>query len=114
NLSGDRLVQTIEAIATSPHRDRFRVLAGIDFDNVGPGWGERAVRQLEADIAAGAVGVGEIPKSFGLTTRKADGSRLRVDDPELDPVWEALARLAVPVFIHTAEPQEFFEPLDYE
>jgi uncharacterized protein len=113
NLSGERLARTMEAIRASPHRDRFRVLAGIDFRNVGPGWAENAIRQLEADIAAGAVGVGEIPKSFGLTTTKADGSRLRIDDPELDPVWRALGRLGVPVFIHTAEPQEFFQPLDY-
>ena len=114
NLSGDRLVQTVEAIRASPHRERFRVLAGIDFDGVGtPGWSERAVRQLEADIAAGAVGVGEVSKSFGLSLTKADGSRLRIDDPELDPVWETLARHGLPAFIHTAEPQEFFEPMDY-
>jgi uncharacterized protein len=114
NLSGDRLALALQAIAASPHRDRFRVLAGIDFRNVGPGWAERAVRQLEADIAAGAIGIGEIPKSFGLTTTRADGSRLRIDDPDLDPVWEAAARLNIPVFIHTAEPLAFFEPLDYE
>jgi uncharacterized protein len=113
NFSGDPLVSTIRAIEASPHRDRFRVLAGIDFTGVGPGWAERAVRQLEADLAAGAIGVGEISKSFGLTTTKADGSRLRIDDPELDPVWEALARHRVPVLIHTGEPQEFFQPLDY-
>ena len=70
-----------------PTSDRFRVLAGINFPNVGPGWAERAVAQLEADVKAGAVGIGEISKAFGLTTRKADGTRLRVDDPELDPVW---------------------------
>jgi uncharacterized protein len=114
NLSGERLRRTIDAIHASPHRDRFRVLAGIDFRDVGPGWGERAARQLEEDIRAGAIGVGEIPKSFGLTTRKADGSRLRIDDPELDPVWETLARLGLPAFIHTAEPPAFFEPLDHE
>ena len=112
NSSGERLARTMQVINASPHRDRFRVLAGVDFRNVGPGWGERAVRQLEADIKAGAVGVGEIAKSFGLNTRKADGSRLKVDDPEIDPLWRAFAALDVPVFIHTAEPQEFFQPLD--
>ena len=114
NLSGDRLTTTLAAIEASPHRDRFRVMAGIDFRNVGPGWAEGAVAQLESAIAAGAIGVGEIPKSFGLTTMKATGSRLRIDDPELDPVWEAAARLGIPVFIHTGEPQEFFQPLTFE
>jgi predicted TIM-barrel fold metal-dependent hydrolase len=112
NSSGDRLVRTLQAINSSPHKDRFRVLAGINFRNVGPGWGAQAAKQLEADIKAGAVGVGEIPKSFGLDIQNADGSRLKIDDPELDPVWAAFARLDVPVFIHTAEPQEFFQPLD--
>ena len=60
-----------QAIAASPHKDRFRVLAGVDFRNVGPGWAEQAVAQLEADIKAGAVGVGEIPKSFGLNITQA-------------------------------------------
>ncbi len=112
NSSGDRLTRVLQAISASPHKDRFRVLAGVDFRNVGPGWADRAVRQLEADIKAGAVGVGEIPKGFGLSITKADGSRLKVDDPELDPLWAAFARLDVPVFMHTAEPQEFFQPLD--
>ncbi|MEX0842990.1 MAG: amidohydrolase family protein [Gemmatimonadota bacterium] len=112
NLSGEALRRTLAAIEASPHADRFRVLAGIDFRDVGPGWAEGAVRQLEEDIAAGAVGVGEVPKSFGLTTTKPDGTRLRIDDPALDPVWEALARLDVPVLVHTAEPPEFFEPMD--
>ncbi|MBA3269412.1 MAG: amidohydrolase family protein, partial [Acidobacteria bacterium] len=114
NSSGDRLAQTLHAINSGPHKDRFRVLAGVNFGDVGPGWSDKAVRQLEADIKAGAVGVGEVGKNFGLTTRKRDGSRLQVDDPELDPLWQAFARLDVPVFIHTAEPQEFFQPLDYK
>jgi predicted TIM-barrel fold metal-dependent hydrolase len=114
NVSGERLQQTMQAINASPHRDRFRVLTGIDFRNVGPGWADRAVAQLEADVRAGAMGVGEISKSFGLTITKPDGSRLKVDDPELAPIWDAMGRLGLPAFIHTAEPQEFFQPLDYE
>jgi predicted TIM-barrel fold metal-dependent hydrolase len=39
-------------------------------------------------VKAGAKGLGEIMKNFGLTARKADGSRLKLDDPELDPIWE--------------------------
>jgi uncharacterized protein len=114
NMSGDRLRQALDNVAASPAmRDRVRILAGVDFRNVGPGWAERAVRQLEADVAAGAVGIGEISKALGLSLVKADGSRLRIDDPDLDPLWEAAARLGVPVFIHTADPPEFFEPIDY-
>jgi hypothetical protein len=53
-----------------------------------------------------------IGKGLGLTSRKADGTRLRIDDPALDPVWQAAARLRFPVFIHTADPQEFWRPID--
>jgi predicted TIM-barrel fold metal-dependent hydrolase len=87
--------------------------AEVDFRSVGPGWGRKAAQQLEADIKAGAVGLGEVSKALGLRIRKADGTRLRIDDPELDPVWETCGRLGVPVLIHTAEPQEFFEPIDF-
>jgi predicted TIM-barrel fold metal-dependent hydrolase len=113
NQTGARLKATLDAIAASPHKDRFRVFCGIDLSQVGPGWAERAVKQLEADVAAGAVGIGEISKSFGLNIQKADGSRLKVDDPELDPIWQAAARLDIPVFIHTAEPQAFFAKHDF-
>jgi predicted TIM-barrel fold metal-dependent hydrolase len=114
NVSGDNLKRTIATINASPAmKDRVRVLAGINFQNVGPGWAQREVAQLEADVAAGAVGIGEIPKDFGQTIRKANGSRLALDDPELDPIWQAAARLRLPVFIHTGDPQEFFQPVDY-
>jgi predicted TIM-barrel fold metal-dependent hydrolase len=109
--SGLRAIDTINA---SPYKDRFRVMTGVNFGNVGPGWAEKAVAQLEADVKNGAVGIGEISKSLGLRTRKPDGSRLAVDDPDLDPVWAAAGRLRIPVFIHTAEPQEFFEPIDFK
>jgi predicted TIM-barrel fold metal-dependent hydrolase len=113
NKSGAQLQQTLDVVAASPFKDRVRVLAGIDFRNVGPGWADKAIAQLRADVKAGAVGVGEISKSFGLTIRKPDGTRLKIDDPELDPIWEECARLNIPVFIHTADPPEFFQPIDF-
>ncbi len=114
NTRGPLLAEYVARIRAHPTmRDRVRVLTGVDFSGVGPGWAERAVAHLEADAAAGAVGVGEIGKQFGLSTRTADGARLRIDDPALDPVWAAAARLNLPVFIHTADPQEFWEPIDF-
>jgi uncharacterized protein len=113
NTSGENLRKAVDLIKASPTmKDRVRILTGINFQNVGPGWAAKAVAQLEADGAAGAVGVGEIGKGLGLSTKKADGTRLKIDDPELDPVWQAAARLKLPVFIHTADPQEFWQPID--
>jgi predicted TIM-barrel fold metal-dependent hydrolase len=113
NTSGDNLKRTLALVAGSPTmKDRVRILTGINFSGVGPGWAERAVAQLEADAAAGAVGIGEIGKGLGLNTRKADGTRLKIDDPALDPVWQAAGRLGLAVFIHTADPAEFWKPID--
>jgi len=114
NTSGEALVRQMAVIRASPTmRDRVRMLTGVNFSGVGPGWAAKAVAQLEADVAAGAVGIGEIGKGLGLSARKADGTRLTIDDPELRPIWAAAARLKLPVFIHTADPQEFWQPLDY-
>jgi uncharacterized protein len=89
------------------------MFTSLDLRNVGPGSGQKIAAQLEADVKAGAMGVGEIMKSFGLTIRKTDGTRLKLDDPELAPVWEKAADLNIPVFIHVADPSEFFKPLDF-
>jgi predicted TIM-barrel fold metal-dependent hydrolase len=110
--SGARLKQNVEVIRKSAYRDRFTVFANLDFGGFAPGWGRKAAARLEEDVANGAVGL-KIFKDLGMTTRKADGSRIAIDDPELDPVWAAAGRLDIPVLIHTAEPPAFFEPLDY-
>ena len=116
NLSGsfgDRLRQGVDAIRASRHKDRMVLFANINFrEAVGPGFGTRAAAQLDADIKAGATGL-KIFKDLGMFVRKTDGSRLHVDDPELDPIWATCARLNVPVLIHVGEPQAFFDPLDY-
>ena len=71
NLSGERLRQAVELVRNSPYRDRVRILTGINFSGVGPGWAEKAIAQLEADAKAGAVGVGEIGKGLGLSICKS-------------------------------------------
>ena len=110
--SGERLRQNVDAIRKSPYRDRFTVFANLNFAGFAAGWGAKAAAQLEQDIRNGAIGL-KIFKDLGMTTRKADGSRVAIDDPELDPVWAAAGRLNVPVLIHTGEPPAFFEPPDY-
>jgi len=112
--SGERLTSQIEAVREAGYADRFVFFASLDLRNVEPGSGARIAAQLEEDVRAGAVGIGEIGKGFGLSTLKADGTRLEMDDPELDIVWQTAARLGIPVFVHTADPPEFFEPLDFE
>jgi hypothetical protein len=110
--SGDRLGQNLAFIRKSPHKDRFRLFANVSFDGVGtPGWSQQAVTELEAGIKEGAIGL-KIFKGLGLRDRKADGSRLTIDDPELDPIWQVCARLNVPVLIHTADPAQFFDAID--
>ncbi|HEX9580668.1 MAG TPA: amidohydrolase family protein [Gemmatimonadales bacterium] len=107
------LTEQIEAVRASRYRNRFVMFTNLNLRDVGPGSGARIAAQLEADVRAGAVGVGEIGKGFGLYARKTDGTRLTLDDAELDPVWETAARLRIPVFIHVADPAEFFQPIDY-
>src|SRR5688572_15266908 len=58
NLSGstgDRLKQGIAAIKNSPHADRMVLFANVNFENVGPGFGQRAAAQLKEDFKAGAM-----------------------------------------------------------
>jgi uncharacterized protein len=112
NLSGDygaELKQKIDFIRSTKYADRFTLFAnGLNgFRDVEPGYGRKAAAQLEEDVRAGAIGF-KIFKQTGMDTLKKDGSRLKISDPELSPLWETAARLNIPVIIHTAEPQEFF------
>jgi predicted TIM-barrel fold metal-dependent hydrolase len=92
--------------------NRFIIFANIDFDNVGaPGWTEKAVQQLEADVRNGANGL-KIFKNLGFSVKDNAGKRVTVDDPRLDAIWEKCAELKIPVLIHTADPAPFWQPMD--
>jgi aminocarboxymuconate-semialdehyde decarboxylase len=67
------------------HPDRLRWMAHVPL-----GWPEAAAAMLDEAVGLGASGV-----QVGTS---AAGRRL--DDPALDPFWEMVERLNVPVFIH--------------
>ncbi len=94
-----------------PHPDRFEVWTGLDFAGSSePGWSQRAIAELERAHAAGARGIGELSdKGGGL--RGSDG--MHADDPRMDPVFERIAELGLPVNIHVAEDQWMYEPMDH-
>ena len=113
NSSGDRLTRTLQAINASPHKDRFRVLAGIDFRNVGPGWGAKGRRAARGRRQGRR---GRRRRSRRRLRPDASGSRTARGSKSTIPSSIRSGRRSrassVPAFIHTAEPQEFFQPLD--
>jgi predicted TIM-barrel fold metal-dependent hydrolase len=72
---------------------------------------EKATRQLEADVRAGARGL-KISKALGLYVRDKNSKLVAVNDPRLDAVWAKCGELDIPVVIHTADPDAFFLPVD--
>ena len=100
NLSGGfgpALKQRVEYIRTTKYADRFTVFAnGLDgFRDVEAGYGRKAAAQLEEDVRNGAIGF-KIFKQTGMDTLKKDGTRLKINDPELAPLWDTAARLNIP------------------
>ena len=114
NLSGgtgERLTKVIAAMK-GRHPDRFVVFANLSFEDLNePGYGKRAAARLAQDVKNGAQGL-KIFKNFGMDLKYRNGERVKVDDPEFDPVWQMCATLKIPVLIHVAEPSAFFDPID--
>ena len=109
--SGDYLKNAVDnARASAP--GRFVVFTNMSVVGIDePGWAERTVAQLAADVANGAQGL-KIYKGLGLDSKDGSGERIPVDDPRLDPVWAKCGELGIPVLIHTGEPAAFWHPLD--
>jgi predicted TIM-barrel fold metal-dependent hydrolase len=93
--------------------DRFVMFMKPDFNLLEkPGGVAEIVKWIDYAAEKGAVGIGEINKSFGTAFRNPEGRVIAVDDPMLDPIWEEAARLGLPVLIHTGDPPAFYEPFD--
>jgi predicted TIM-barrel fold metal-dependent hydrolase len=72
---------------------------------------EVAVELLRQSKSLGARAL-KVEKVLGLRAKKYDGTLLKVDDPWLDPIWEAAGKLQLPVVIHVGDPKAFWLPVD--
>jgi predicted TIM-barrel fold metal-dependent hydrolase len=108
---GDKL-QTLVDSMVKPYPGRFIVFTQLDWSKINdPNFSQLMVRQIDDSVALGARGL-KILKELGLGVRDASGKLIAIDDPRLDPAWEECGRLGVPVFIHVADPEAFFRPID--
>lgn len=118
---GEDLQKLIDTMV-KPYPGRFMVFTQYDWSKLtmesgrggkmdNPHFSELMVKQLDDSVARGARGL-KVLKELGLGVRDASGKLIAIDDPRLDPVWEECGRLGIPVFIHVADPEAFFHPID--
>ncbi len=117
-------IQDHQQFLWTQYRDRFVLFANIDFRGKGileqpETWDcnqsdfvRNIVEELKAEVAQGTISGLKFFKDFGLRYRNADGSLIAIDDARFDPLWKACGDLKIPVIIHTADPNAFFEPID--
>lgn len=94
--------------------ERLLVFGTVDFRRAAKEptfWGDIVV-ELERAVRLGMQGV-KIWKNLGMHYRDADGKLLRMDDPRLDPFWQKCGDLGIPVFVHAADPKEYWYPRSY-
>jgi predicted TIM-barrel fold metal-dependent hydrolase len=108
---GDELEANLDRYDRA-HPGRFATFCHLDWREAAtPGWPARLLGWLDQAAATGAKGV-KVWKDLGLHVRDERGRLLFPDDPRLSDVWEAAGELGLPIWIHTADPIAFFEPLD--
>jgi predicted TIM-barrel fold metal-dependent hydrolase len=91
---------------------RFLEYMNLDYsDWDSPDFPQRATAQVEEGARLGAAGFKEF-KRLGLFLRDGGNKLLRIDDPKLDPMWQRLGELGLPVSIHVADPKAFWDPYD--
>jgi hypothetical protein len=77
-----------------------------DFEE--PGFAERAIRQLDADFAAGAIAV-KIYKVMGMEMKSKAGKYVMPDDPAFEPIYQDIAAHHRTVVAHIAEPDSCWQ-----
>jgi predicted TIM-barrel fold metal-dependent hydrolase len=109
---GDELEANLDRYDRA-HPGRFATFCHVDWaEAVASGSiGVTAAASLRRSVEAGAKGI-KVWKDLGLEVRDERGELLLPDDRRLGPLWGEAATLGVPVFIHTADPLAFFDPVD--
>ncbi len=109
---GDELEANLDRYDRA-HPGRFATCCHVDWASaVASGdIGRAAAASLRESVRAGARGI-KVWKDLGLHVRDERGELILPDDRLLAPLWEACAETGVPVFIHTADPVAFFDPVD--
>jgi predicted TIM-barrel fold metal-dependent hydrolase len=114
NLSGGHPLSGLDEQLLAAARDpgKIVVFTSLAYEQARyTDYGERMASLLRIAHARGARGL-KIAKALGLGLRGSDGQRIPVDDPKLDPVFEAAGELGMPVAIHTGDPEAFWLPVD--
>ena len=123
NLSGGTVTRGTNAAAPSDFErnkaladrvapERFLLYFNLDYKGWDqPDFAERAVKQVEEAHRLGAAGMKEF-KNLGLYRRDGAGRLIKIDDPKLDPVWQRLGELNMPVSIHVGDPKAFWLPFN--
>jgi predicted TIM-barrel fold metal-dependent hydrolase len=74
-------------------------------------WTAESIRQIDAEIARGAVGV-KVWKNIGMVEKNAQGRFIMLDDPGFDGVMNHLEERRIPLIAHQGEPKNCWLPLD--
>jgi predicted TIM-barrel fold metal-dependent hydrolase len=110
---GENLKRTLRELA-GRHPGRFLSMTEPAWGKtIEPGYAQWQADEIQRAKEAGAVGI-KVLKILGLylLEKLREGPLVKVDDPRFDPMWEAAGALGLPVFIHTADPDAFFTPID--
>ena len=117
NASGDEFDRQAD-LFLGAYPKRFQVWYSLDASNPdAPDFSARSVAELERAYKKGARGVGELTdKGWGVEASEKNASprasRLRFDDPRLDPYWKRCGELNMPINIHIADHPSCWKPLD--
>ena len=109
---GNSAFEETKRFADEHFPGRFLEYMNLDYDGWdAPDFAQKAVAQVEEGARLGAAGFKEF-KRLGLFLRDKNNQLLKIDDARLDPMWQALGRLGMPVSIHVADPKAFWSPND--